>query len=49
MADVEKMKINLAKNEGKLAKKVALLAKYESRKAKHSAEWEKLYGKLPTP
>lgn len=44
MADIEKMKINLAKNEEKLAKKVALLGKYESRKAKLSAEWEKLYG-----
>ena len=42
MADVEKMKINLAKNEEKLAKKVALLAKYESRKAKLSAQWIKL-------
>lgn len=44
MADIEKMKINLAKNEEKLAKKVALLEKYETRKAKLSAEWEKLYG-----
>lgn len=44
MADVEKMKINLAKNEEKLAKKIALLAKYENKKAKLSAEWEKLYG-----
>ena len=44
MANIELMKTNLAKNEEKLAKKVALLAKYESRKAKHSAEWEKLYG-----
>ena len=44
MANIELMKTNLAKNEEKLAKKVALLSKYESRKAKHSAEWEKLYG-----
>lgn len=44
MADVEKMKINLAKNEEKLAKKVALLAKYENKKAKLSTEWKKLYG-----
>ena len=44
MANIELMKTNLVKNEEKLAKKVALLAKYESRKAKHSAEWEKLYG-----
>lgn len=44
MANIELMKTNLAKNEEKLAKKVSLLAKYESRKAKHSAEWEKLYG-----
>lgn len=43
MADIEKMKINLAKNEEKLAKKVALLAKYENKKAKLSAQWEKLY------
>lgn len=43
MANVETMKINLAKNEEKLAKKVALLAKYENKKAKLSAEWEKLY------
>lgn len=43
MADVEKIKINLAKNEEKLAKKVALLAKYENKKAKLSSEWEKLY------
>jgi hypothetical protein len=42
MADVEKMKINLAKNEEKLAKKVALLAKYENKKAKLSAQWIKL-------
>lgn len=42
MADVEKMKINLAKNEEKLAKKVALLAKYENKKAKLSAQWKKL-------
>ena len=42
MADVEKMKINLTKNEEKLAKKVALLAKYENKKAKLSADWEKL-------
>lgn len=44
MANIELMKTNLAKNEEKLAKKVALLGKYEARKAKHSAEWEKLYG-----
>lgn len=44
MANIELMKTNLAKNEEKLAKKVALLAKYESRKAKYSAEWKKLYG-----
>lgn len=43
MADIEKMKINLAKNEEKLAKKVTLLAKYENKKAKLSAQWEKLY------
>ncbi len=42
MADVEKMKINLVKNEEKLAKKVALLAKYENKKAKLSAQWKKL-------
>jgi len=42
MADVEKMKINLAKNEEKLAKKIALLAKYENKKAKLSAQWTKL-------
>lgn len=42
MADVEKMKINLAKNEEKLAKKVALLAKYENKKAKLSTQWKKL-------
>ena len=42
MADVEKMKINLAKNEEKLAKKVALLGKYEAKKAKLSAQWKKL-------
>ena len=40
MANIELMKTNLAKNEEKLAKKVALLAKYESRKAKYSAEWK---------
>lgn len=44
MADIEKMKINLAKNEEKLAKKIALLGKYESKKAKLSVQWEKLYG-----
>lgn len=44
MANIELMKTNLVKNEEKLAKKVALLGKYEARKAKHSAEWEKLYG-----
>ncbi len=38
MANIELMKTNLAKNEEKLAKKVALLAKYESRKAKLSAD-----------
>ena len=43
MADIEKMKINLGKNEEKLAKKIALLGKYESKKAKLSAQWEKLY------
>lgn len=42
MADIEKMKINLAKNEEKLAKKVALLAKYEAKKTKLSAQWAKL-------
>ena len=42
MADVEKMKINLAKNEEKLAKKVALLTKYENKKAKLSAQWKEL-------
>lgn len=42
MADIEKMKINLVKNEEKLAKKVALLAKYENKKAKLSAQWKKL-------
>ena len=42
MADIEKMKINLTKNEEKLAKKVALLAKYENKKAKLSAQWKKL-------
>lgn len=44
MANIELMKTNLAKNEEKLAKKVALLGKYELRKTKLSAEWEKLYG-----
>ena len=43
MADIEKMKINLGKNEEKLAKKIALLGKYERKKAKLSAQWEKLY------
>jgi len=43
MANIELMKTNLIKNEEKLAKKVALLAKYENKKAKLSAEWEKLY------
>ena len=42
MADIEKMKINLAKNEEKLAKKVALLAKYENKKTKLSSQWKKL-------
>ena len=42
MADIEKMKINLVKNEEKLAKKVALLAKYENKKIKLSAQWKKL-------
>lgn len=42
MADVEKMKINLAKNEEKLAKKVTLLDKYENKKAKLSSQWKKL-------
>ena len=42
MADIKKMEINLAKNEEKLAKKVALLAKYENKKAKLSAQWKKL-------
>ena len=46
MANIELMKTNLTKNEEKLAKKVALLAKYESRKAKYLAEWEKLYGEF---
>ena len=44
MANIELMKTNLAKNEEKLAKKVALLGKYESKKEKLSAQWEKLYG-----
>lgn len=44
MANIELMKTNLAKNEEKLAKKVALLGKYETRKSKLSAQWEKLYG-----
>ena len=43
MANIELMKTNLAKNEEKLAKKVALLGKYESKKEKLSAQWEKLY------
>ena len=43
MANIELMKTNLAKNEEKLAKKVALLGKYETKKAKLSAQWEKLY------
>ena len=43
MANIETMKINLVKNEEKLAKKVALLAKYESKKLKLSEQWEKLY------
>lgn len=42
MVDIEKMKINLAKNEEKLAKKVALLDKYENKKAKLSSQWKKL-------
>lgn len=42
MADIEKMKTNLAKNEEKLAKKKALFAKYESQKAKLSVQWKKL-------
>lgn len=42
MADIEKMKINLVKNEEKLAKKVSLLAKYENKKAKLSTQWKKL-------
>ena len=42
MADIKKMEINLAKNEEKLAKKVALLAKYENKKTKLSAQWKKL-------
>ena len=42
MADIEKMKLNLAKNEEKLAKKVALLDKYENKKAKLSSQWKKL-------
>lgn len=42
MADIEKMKLNLAKNEEKLAKKVALLTKYENKKAKLSSQWKKL-------
>lgn len=42
MADVEKMRINLAKNEEKLAKKIALLGKYEAKKEKLSKQWEKL-------
>lgn len=44
MADIEKMKVNLAKNEEKLVKKVALLGKYEAKKAKLSAQWKKLTG-----
>ena len=44
MANIETMKTNLAKNEEKLVKKIALLAKYETKKAKFSAQWEKLYG-----
>lgn len=43
MANIETMKINLAKNEEKLTKKVALLTKYETKKEKLSAQWEKLY------
>ena len=42
MANIELMKTNLAKNEEKLAKKVALLAKYENKKTKLSAQWKKL-------
>lgn len=42
MANIELMKTNLAKNEEKLAKKVALLTKYENKKAKLSAQWTKL-------
>jgi hypothetical protein len=42
MANIELMKTNLAKNEEKVAKKVALLAKYENKKAKLSAQWKKL-------
>ena len=43
MANIELMKTNLVKNEEKLAKKVALLGKYESKKEKLSTQWEKLY------
>ena len=42
MANIELMKTNLAKNEEKLAKKVALLGKYEAKKAKLALQWKKL-------
>lgn len=42
MADIEKLKVNLAKNEEKLAKKIALLGKYEAKKEKLSKQWIKL-------
>ena len=44
MANIETMKINLAKNEAKLANKITLLGKYEAKKAKLSAQWKKLTG-----
>ena len=43
MANIETMRTNLVKNEDKLAKKIALLNKYETKKEKLSAQWEKLY------
>ena len=43
MANIETMRTNLVKNEDKLAKKITLLNKYEAKKEKLSAQWEKLY------
>lgn len=42
MADVEKLRINLKKNEEKLEKKIKLLAKYEAKKEKLENQFLKL-------